>query len=340
MKFQNCLIIGSYGASNIGDEAMLEVMLKELSQKTVFVLSGNPEDTKKRHRIINVAPHFPFGIRSFFSFSWIKSFQFLKKADLVLLGGGGLFTDDYTVRAVMLWAWHVLWCVIFRKKVVLFANSVGPLKTSVGKTVARWAIGNCERIIVRDEISATFVRQLLPDRMVFVGADLVFRTQNLVPLSGIRTQNQDRKRVALNLRDWNMDFSVFSDFVDFCLSQGYEVVLVPTETADEKLLRPLLRDGVMIVIPKDFGEMVQILSTCEKAVGMRLHFLIAAALAGCKIFGIAYSSKVRGVLESLDLPFVGTSNLVETLQCNISTAREAKHLDVQREKAQGMFEIL
>ena len=63
---QTTLIVGSYGASNIGDEAMLSVILKNLSGKK-YVLSGDISDTKKRHSgFADVAPHLPFGLRSFF----------------------------------------------------------------------------------------------------------------------------------------------------------------------------------------------------------------------------------------------------------------------------------
>ena len=66
-KYKSYLIIGSYGASNIGDEVMLEIILKHLPPNSKkYVLSGHPADTARRHGgITQVSGHLPFGLRSF-----------------------------------------------------------------------------------------------------------------------------------------------------------------------------------------------------------------------------------------------------------------------------------
>jgi len=47
-------ISGSYGGMNLGDEAILEGILKELRasiEADVVVFSKNPKDTEKRHQV-------------------------------------------------------------------------------------------------------------------------------------------------------------------------------------------------------------------------------------------------------------------------------------------------
>ena len=332
---KNILIVGSYGAGNLGDEALLEVILKKLPSNTnKFVLSGNPEDTKNRHKV-KAAAHLPFGLRSLFSFKWIKSFKILNNSDLVILGGGGLFTDDYTIKAVMLWAWHVFWFKIFGKKVVLFANSVGPLKTKLGQVLTGWAIGTCDQVIVRDQLSADCVNALLSNKKVEVGTDIVFAFD-------APKEQQKKKLVALNLRDWNMDFSVFEGFVEYIQSQGYGVLLIPTEEADKKKLLPLVGNGVSIVSPQSFQELLGVLSTCEYALGMRLHFLIAAILSGSKVFGISYSQKVQGILDPLKIPFLSPENidLNDLKKVFLEAVKvDSDSLKAERKKVEQMFEV-
>lgn len=53
MKYR-VAISGSYGGMNLGDEAILEVMLRELRasmEVDVVVFSRNPKDTEERHKV-------------------------------------------------------------------------------------------------------------------------------------------------------------------------------------------------------------------------------------------------------------------------------------------------
>ena len=387
------LIIGSYGASNIGDEAILEVLIKNLSQGyELSILSGNAKDTQLRHQntlrrvqgdtqenknkndIIEIAPHFPFGIKSFFSFAWVKSYQLLIKSDLGLLGGGGLFTDDYTLRAPMLWAWHVFWAKVFQKPVILFSNSIGPLNSSLGRFFTKWALAACEKIILRDEISVKSVKELLPSKELTCGTDIVFaydvKSQNnfanqewIPAFAGMTeeevemTKNNEKRKgssdnlssknsqktFALNLRDWNMNFNDIPEFLDSLIRQEYKILLIPMEKDDERILRNIQKKvennaSLMMVVPQNYSELIDILKTCEKALGMRLHFLIAAALAGCKISGISYSSKVQGILDKIKTPYILPKDISKLqLEKVFLEAKKAENLEAQEKKVREMF---
>ena len=54
----NIVISGYYGFGNAGDEAMLAAMIEALSDLdphlNIIVLSGNPEDTRRRHGVAAV----------------------------------------------------------------------------------------------------------------------------------------------------------------------------------------------------------------------------------------------------------------------------------------------
>lgn len=328
------LIAGSYGASNIGDEVMLEMILKHLpkaSQK--YVLSGGVSDTKKRHQKADkIASHLPFGVRSFLSFKWLKSFYLLQKSDVVLLGGGGLFVDDYSKKAVPLWAWHVFWFWIFQKPVILFANSVGPLKTKRGKKWTKWAIGKCQKIIVRDPLSEQLVKNLAPNTPVVLGVDLAFLHPPIL-------ESKKQKKLAINLRHWEMDFSPIAGLIKQKKEEGYEVVLMGMEKKDIDVLDALDLEGVEIIYPTDFKALCKHLSSCEVAVGMRLHFLIAAMLSGCKVAGISYSQKVEGILREFGLPWLAPKNCSpKKLHHLLKEARSVKGFEGVQKKAKAMFE--
>lgn len=331
-KHKTYCIIGSYGASNIGDEVMLEMILRHLpAASKKYVLSGHPKDTLRRHpEITAVGGHLPFGPRSFFRFQWPRSLRLINQADEVLLGGGGLFVDDYRKKAVPLWAWHVFWCRMSLKKPVLFANSVGPLDTRFGRWLAKWSLKRCKLIIVRDPDSEKIVRQLLPKAPVFLGGDPAFLCHP--PKPRIR-----QKKIAVNLRHWAMNCEAAKNFFLSVSKLGYELVPIAMEAKDIECLKMAV-SGTTVAVPENFTALCEILAECEYAVGMRLHFLIAAVLSGCKIGAIAYSDKVAGIMKELYLPYITPASISEkTLNDLLKRAKKISGYNLQKQRAEQMF---
>src|SRR3954465_4032870 len=83
---RTALLAGYYGFGNAGDEAIPPPLLRGASRREpaarFVVLSGDPDDTRRRHG----APAIPWRDVEALSAE-------LAQADLVILGGGGLFQD-------------------------------------------------------------------------------------------------------------------------------------------------------------------------------------------------------------------------------------------------------
>lgn len=328
------LIIGSYGAGNLGDEAMLSVMIKNLSsQYELMVLSGNPKDTSRRHNISS-AVHFPFGLRSLFSLQAMKSLSFLKSADYVLLGGGGLFTDSYTKKAVLLWAWHLLICTFFKKRVIAFANSIGPFKSSQMQKVAALALSKTEAIFVRDEKSERLVKEMCPQSRVFGGTDIVFDLN-------IKRTAAKKNLIYLNLRDWQMDYTIVKDFILELQGAGKNIIFVPMEEDDLRILREKLNLDLEVYQPKSLEELSSRLGEAEACIGMRLHFLVAATMSGAPLMGLSYATKVSSLLDQFNLPYVASETLLlSRLRDKFKEARSLTDLKQARRRIKDMFKQL
>src|SRR5438270_9651549 len=80
------LISGYYGSGNTGDEAVLAGVLKSFRNRAVSVdftvLSADPEDTTRRHRVQAVERMRRGAVR-----------KAVRDCDLLLSGGGSLFQD-------------------------------------------------------------------------------------------------------------------------------------------------------------------------------------------------------------------------------------------------------
>src|SRR5713101_9305004 len=87
MKYR-IAISGSYGGMNLGDEAILEVILRELRaylDVDVVIFSRNPKDTEQRHKVRAVP------IREMHKDEVLEE---LRRLDLFILGGGGILFDE------------------------------------------------------------------------------------------------------------------------------------------------------------------------------------------------------------------------------------------------------
>lgn len=139
-----CVLIGNYGVGNFGDEAIREYFETRFNTVEWFVLSANPTGTQ--------LPRLPFGIRSF-TRNWLKTLRAYYKADVIMYGGGTLFTDIESVEACLLWWWHAVPARLLRKKIILVSQGIGPFKTTLGKALAKSICKRAVFISVRDELS-------------------------------------------------------------------------------------------------------------------------------------------------------------------------------------------
>lgn len=138
------LLIGNYGAGNLGDEALKEYFLKRFTSIDWQVVSANPKKGE--------LARFPLGIRSFFK-PWWKTLFALKKSEGVVFGGGSLFTDVESRKACILWWWHAFVAWIFRKPIYLAFQGMGPFNTCLSEKLTRWVVDKAEFISVRDSKS-------------------------------------------------------------------------------------------------------------------------------------------------------------------------------------------
>lgn len=140
-----CILVGNYGADNIGDEVLKEYFLASFPDVR-WTVTG-----------IDV-PRLPFGIRSFFR-CWPKTLLTYACSDCVVFGGGSLFTDSESVFACVLWWWHGFVAWMLGKPVLLAFQGVGPFRTTFGERCARFVFQRATFISVRDEASMKRVQE-------------------------------------------------------------------------------------------------------------------------------------------------------------------------------------
>lgn len=297
-------IIGNYGATNVGDDAILSAILASHHGNDFTVFSANPELTGHQFNV-KTAPLFPLGFRAFLRYGFWRPVQALRKMDVIILGGGGLFQDD-RLYACFLWAWQAFWVYLLRKPLFVYAIGVGPLKTKLGRWLTSYALYKANVITVRDQASCELLRKIgLTEGEIHVTADPAFLLKS--PNTRLeRTGNM----YLISLRPWlGATSRILEVFTEFLLRLKNEkrahfifVCMQNIREHDRQILEPLAkRVGGTIWTPTDFTELLAKMQTAEFAIGMRLHFLIAALIAGTPTLPISYSPKIEALFAGTPL---------------------------------------
>lgn len=300
------VLVGNFGAGNVGDELILAGFLKKLSRKLprarVTVLAADPQLVRRWHGV-EAAPFLPTGLRSLLRGGWRKSWQKLRAADSVIFPGGGLFTDSESVRAIILWGVHILVARYFWKPVFLLGQSVGPFHTEIGRRLARACLRRAEWIGTRDSAAvAELARLRIPPEKIKPGEDssrwLVERIAATKPL-----KKTGRRKILISVRDFRgIDEKFFAELAraldEISAQKPTRFVFAEFARDDAATARKVMRRAQngqfwkTAELPESATEVLDFVRQFDLVIGMRLHSLITARLVGVPSVGLSYAPKV------------------------------------------------
>lgn len=302
------VICGNYGATNIGDDAILQGILdlieKNKKDAEIFVISHDPDKTAKEFGV-KAIPRIPFGIRSLLKGGLKTTLKVIKESDLMILGGGGLFVDTKW-KAPMIWGIHAFAAHLFRKPIYLFANSIGPLKTLLGKFIAKKVLKWSKIVSLRDSVSVANAHELFEDKKYKFVPD---------PAFVLEPQNRGEEKIIISMRLWtkkvNKSTEDIAKVIDkIAANNRSKIVLVPFQAKGEEDMTFLnniferTRSKEQISVykgPQDFRSILDLFNGAKLVIGMRLHSLIFGAITETPIIGINYSEKVANFMKDLNL---------------------------------------
>ena len=308
-------ITGSYGGLNLGDEAILQSMIEQLRKEIpgveLTVFSRDAEDTKKRHQVERVVP-----VRKL---SRAEVLPEVERLNLLLLGGGGILYDA-DARTYLR---EVLIAKERKVPVMLFACGAGPLNDPAVQAAVREALEGVDAITLRERSAQQVLEEAGVHRDVIVTADpaLLLKPEPL-PRNFLKNEGLEGRRrlIGMSVRepgvaapdiDENVYHSLLANAADFMVDRfDADIVFVPMERSvldtqhSHAVIAKMLRAQRANVLKGEYtsGQILSWMGRFQFAVGMRLHFLIFAALRGVPFVALPYSGKVSGFLEDLKLP--------------------------------------
>jgi polysaccharide pyruvyl transferase CsaB len=307
-------ITGSYGGLNLGYEAILQSIIFQLRRDLpveITVFSRDPEDTKVRHGVERAVP-----VRKL---SRAEVLPEVERLDLLIVGGGGILFDA-EARIYLREA------LIAKEKgvpVMLYAIGAGPLADPGAQKAVRECLEQVEVVTVRERSAQRTLEEAGVHRDIIVTADpaLLLKPEPL-PRGILKHEGLEGRRrlIGMSVREPGVaapdidpdDYhALLANAADYMVDRfDAGVVFVPMERSvldtqhSHAVIAKMLRAQRATVLKGEYtsGQLLSLIGKFDFAVGMRLHFLIFAALQGVPFVALPYSGKVTGLLEDLNVP--------------------------------------
>ena len=309
----NVVMSGYYGFNNTGDEAIMLSMHKNIQEigdnYHITVLSNKPQETKEK-----------YGIEAVYRFGMRDVLRAIKNCDVLLSGGGSLLQDSTSTRSLMYYLSITATAKMMRKKVMLYANGIGPVSGKRNRRLVKQVVNKADLITLREENSYEELLSMgVNPKKCFVTADPVFtmdgigaeESQAILQKEGVPT---DKPMVVVSVRNWKDMDKFIGRFAEMCdiIVEKYDRNIVflgmqmPNDiTVSEKVRKKMKQDAYILKGNYSPYEVMGIISQADFILSMRLHTLIFAARQRVPLIGFIYDPKIEYYLEKLDMPSGG-----------------------------------
>lgn len=315
------VVVGNYGAQNLGDEMILEGLLVSLKAAApsaeITVLSGNPTETSELHGVKS-EPKVPAGIRSLLKPKG-KTSQAIKKCDYLVLGGGGLFSS-LSYRANLIWAVQAFAAIQEKKPIICYGQSVEEVKSPILKTIIRKIFNHAIFITVRDRESLTNLQNIGIKKEIHVVPDLAFR----VPIIPSEKKSHTAMVALRQMSDLptQFDSSIINFLKWLAEKENKKIEFINFQEGTES--DAILHQKIQQKVPGNIVNQLQNFFQADFVLGMRLHSIITAIKAATPFIAISYSPKVKAFLryagldeymiELKDISFENLTTLYQQVQ--------------------------
>lgn len=310
----NCLLIGNYGVNNLGDEALRDYFLETFPAIEWIVLSAHPDKEE--------LPRLPSGIRSFFCFNWLRTLKAYRQADAVVFGGGSLWTDVESVYACYLWSLHVFIARIFHKPVLLAFQGIGPFRTRLGESLARWSVRKAGFLSVRDEASMKRVSSWGLSIKVIQTFDPVFSSMEK------QKMNHHVKNVCTIIPRTNSSDALMNAAISVLRIHPYihhvQILLMQPDNAGEQAIAVRLQRELGLpatIIPvRTLRDLMKGVGGSTMVVSQRFHGALAALASG--ITQTIVQQEVGDKLSQL-IPYASGERPVSEISASVEYGSDA-----------------
>lgn len=309
---KNVLISGYYGFNNTGDEAMIETMSTLLAKRDygLIVLSSNPEKTKELYNV-QAYDRYKFG----------EVRKALKKADIVVSGGGTLFQDITSKKSLIYYLGIVKLAQLMHKKIFVAYQGMGPLSSKLNCKLTKNILNkkSVKLIALRDEQAIDFAKDIgiNRDKIIF-SSDMIFMLESppkvrceKILRDNVHGYKDGQKLIGISIREWKDKdrTDLFAELADK-LVEKYDARIVffpfhkPKDAEISKIvMHKMKHEDAAVLLPNRYlpSEVLGTMGLMNVNIGVRLHSLVFSSVMNVPTIGISYDPKIDGFLDTINM---------------------------------------
>lgn len=307
-RASDVLISGYYGYKNVGDDSLLQAIIKSLKMIkpniNITVLSALPKETSEI-----------YGVQSINRFNLFEIIKLMKHTKLLISGGGSLMQDVTSTKSLLYYLLIIRLAKKCGMKVMVYANGIGPINNSKNRVLSKKVLNRVNVITLRDPESQTELQRLGVDKpRINVTTDPAFSIQpsgikRVKEIFKIEKLSKNEKYFAVSVREWKKaekDFELkVAQLCDYISEKyGMTALFIPMQykldMGETNIITQKMKcKSVILKNTYNAADLMGIISRCEIVLGMRLHFLIYAISVGVPVLGLSYDTKVESMLSYL-----------------------------------------
>ena len=195
--------------------------------------------------------------------------------------------------------------LLFKKKVMLYANGIGPIKKENYRITGK-ILNKVDVITLRESLSLNELKNIgVAKPKIILTADsafnLDFRTSGKNPL-GI---NKDY--ICVSVRDYKKMPENFDEIIVNVCNYVYEkynciAVFIPFQKTKDTKICGRIKDkikyeGILFDTDCKIEDLFDLFASARMCIGMRLHSLIYASICTVPSVGLVYDPKIVGFME-------------------------------------------
>ncbi|MDR1150714.1 MAG: polysaccharide pyruvyl transferase CsaB [Clostridiales bacterium] len=303
------MISGYYGFDNVGDDCMLEAMIKNFKNKNkdikILVLSNNPKETEKKYNVISI---------NRFNFFLIN--KFLSKTKMLISGGGSLIQDITSTHSLNYYLYIIKLAIKKNIKVMLLANGIGPIKKSKNKIKVFDVINKVNLITLRDEESIDELKRLnIFKPKIFLTSDVTFSCNDDYHFKSNTELNYKsiikKKYFIISIRNWKLEnYNLFKkNIVDFCeyILKNYNftpVFVIMHVKKDLIITRQIINNlkiKSVLLKTNNSKKILNLISHAEFVLSMRFHTIVYAIKTLTPIIALSCDPKICSILKEINM---------------------------------------
>ena len=318
------LVSGYYGFGNLGDESLLDVISASLAEAKpgvkIAALTKNGRRDARRT-----------GLSCVSRFRLPSVFREIRRAGVLLSGGGSLLQDATSRRSLKYYAGLLAWAEKHGTKAAVYANGIGPIRDPKNRALAGRVVSRADRVSVRDPDSKTELVSLgVPEEKIRLTADPAFLIPKCPPerlaallrdlrlgegqyfavsLRPLGKLTKGAKNAQLTDRDRAFLGETAAALSQIARETGLTPLILPMQKSQDSLIcreaADLLREAgteSAAHLPASAGDLIGLLGGARFTVAMRLHAVIFASSAATPVIALSYDPKVASMMRALGQP--------------------------------------